>query len=64
MASTYQIKLKGHLDKRRVEWLEGFSMTLKPGGETIHFWSGSRSVSLVWSAAQNSGYRGSIIIGN
>ena len=31
----YQIRLKGHLDPRHTKWLEGFSLTLSPGGETI-----------------------------
>lgn len=34
MTITYQIRLKGHLDLRQEEWLEGFSMTLHPDGET------------------------------
>ena len=35
MATMYEIRLKGHLDPRHVGWLEGFSMTLRPNGETI-----------------------------
>lgn len=35
MATRYEIRLKGHLDQRHVDWLEGFSMTLQAGGETI-----------------------------
>lgn len=35
MATLYEIRLKGHLDQRHVEWLEGFSMTLQPDGETV-----------------------------
>jgi hypothetical protein len=31
----YTIRLKGHLDQRHEEWLEGFSMTSHPNGETI-----------------------------
>ena len=35
MTGVYQIRLNGHLDQRHAEWLEGFSMTLHPDGETI-----------------------------
>jgi hypothetical protein len=35
MTTLYQIKLRGHLDRRHDDWLEGFSMTLQPNGETI-----------------------------
>jgi hypothetical protein len=35
MGGIYQIRLKGHLDRRHEEWLEGFSMTRQPDGETI-----------------------------
>lgn len=33
--NMYEIRLKGHLDQRQEEWLEGFSMTLHPDGETV-----------------------------
>ncbi len=35
MSVLYQIRVKGHLDRRHDDWLEGFSMTLHNGGETI-----------------------------
>ncbi len=35
MAMVYQIKVRGHLDQRHEEWLEGFSMKFNPSGETI-----------------------------
>jgi hypothetical protein len=35
MAIMYEIRLKGHLDERQEEWLQGFSMMLHPNGETI-----------------------------
>lgn len=35
MSALYQIRLRGHLDRRHVDWLEGFSITLQPDGETI-----------------------------
>ena len=35
MTGIYQIRLKGHLDPRHEEWLDGFTMTLRPNGETI-----------------------------
>ena len=35
MNGIYQIKLKGHLDPRHEEWLEGFSIELQPNGESI-----------------------------
>ena len=35
MTTLYQIQLRGHLDRRHGDWLEGFSMTLQPNGETI-----------------------------
>ena len=35
MTQMYQIRLKGHLDPRHEEWFDGFTMTLRPNGETI-----------------------------
>ena len=35
MAILYEIRVKGHLDQRHKEWLDGFTMTLRPNGETI-----------------------------
>ena len=35
MTEIYQIRLKGHLDPRHEEWFAGFTMTLRPNGETI-----------------------------
>ncbi len=35
MAILYEIKVKGHLDQRHKEWLDGFSMKLHPNGETV-----------------------------
>ena len=35
MAGIYQIRLKGHLDPRHAEWFDGFTMTLRPNGETM-----------------------------
>jgi hypothetical protein len=35
MTALYQIRLRGHLDRRHDEWLEGFSTTHHPDGETI-----------------------------
>ena len=35
MENVYEIRVKGHLDQRHVEWLEGFSVELQPNGETI-----------------------------
>lgn len=35
MVNVYEIRVKGHLDARDAEWLEGLSMTLHPEGETI-----------------------------
>ena len=35
MASVYEIRVKGHLDQRHLEWLEGFSVGLQSNGETI-----------------------------
>ena len=31
----YQIRIKGHLDERRMRWLEGFDVTQHPNGETL-----------------------------
>lgn len=31
----YEIRVKGHLDARRMRWLEGLEVTLDPNGETI-----------------------------
>jgi hypothetical protein len=30
----YQIRIKGHLDKRRADWFEGMTITLEDNGET------------------------------
>lgn len=35
MAILYEIRVKGHLDQRHEEWLDGFSMKVHPNGETI-----------------------------
>jgi len=35
MSGSYQIKVKGHLDRRHEEWLTGFSITHLPSGETV-----------------------------
>ncbi len=35
MATLYEIRVKGHLDERDADWLEGLSMTLHSDGETI-----------------------------
>lgn len=35
MANVYEIRVKGHLDTRGADWLEGLSMRLHPDGETI-----------------------------
>ena len=35
MTQKYQIRLRGHLDSRNEEWFDGFTMTLRPNGETI-----------------------------
>lgn len=35
MPNEYEIRLKGHLDLRQNEWLEGFAMTYQPHGETV-----------------------------
>ena len=35
MAIFYEIRVKGQLDQRHQEWLEGFSMRHHPDGETI-----------------------------
>ena len=32
---NYQIRIKGHLDERRMRWLEGFDVTQHPNGETL-----------------------------
>lgn len=31
----YQIKIKGHLDRRWTEWFGGLSITLEDNGETL-----------------------------
>lgn len=31
----YQIRLKGHLDGRWLDWFEGFAITLEENGETL-----------------------------
>ena len=33
--AIYQIRVKGHLDRRRSDWFEGMTITLKKGGETL-----------------------------
>ncbi len=33
--SSYQIKVKGHFDERRMRWFEGLDVTFLPSGETI-----------------------------
>ena len=33
--AIYQIRLKGHLDRRRSDWFEGMIITLEQGGETL-----------------------------
>ena len=32
---NYEIRVKGHLDARRMRWLEDLEVTLHPNGETI-----------------------------
>jgi 2-polyprenyl-3-methyl-5-hydroxy-6-metoxy-1,4-benzoquinol methylase len=33
--TSYQIKVKGHFDERRMRWFEGLDVTFLPSGETI-----------------------------
>lgn len=33
--TSYQIKVKGHFDERRMRWFEGLDITFLPNGETI-----------------------------
>ncbi len=33
-ASIYQIRLQGHLDKRRAEWFDGLTIACEANGET------------------------------
>ena len=33
--AIYQIRVKGHLDRRRSDWFEGMTITLEKGGETL-----------------------------
>lgn len=32
---VYQIRIKGHLDRKWKDWFEGMSITLEDGGETL-----------------------------
>jgi hypothetical protein len=32
---NYEIRVKGHVDARRMRWFEGLDVTLDPNGETI-----------------------------
>lgn len=32
---NYEIRVKGHLDIRRIRWFEGLEVSLAPNGETI-----------------------------
>jgi hypothetical protein len=34
-AGLYEIRLKGHLDKRWAEWFEGLTITLEEDGDTL-----------------------------
>jgi len=34
MPATYEIRVKGHLDSRWSEWLNGMTITHEPNGET------------------------------
>lgn len=34
-ADLYEIRIKGHLDKRWAHWFEGLSVTLATNGETL-----------------------------
>lgn len=34
-APQYEIRLKGHLDARWVDWFEGLTITLEEGGNTL-----------------------------
>jgi hypothetical protein len=33
--TSYQIRVKGHLDARHMRWFEGLDVSLHPNGETI-----------------------------
>ena len=33
--TSYQIRVKGHLDASRLRWLEGLDVSLDPNGETV-----------------------------
>jgi hypothetical protein len=33
--STYQIRIKGHLDRQWTEWFEGLTITLEDNGDTV-----------------------------
>ena len=35
MSDIYQIRVKGHLDSRWSEWLEGLTVSHEPNGETL-----------------------------
>ena len=35
MATTYEIRVKGHLPQHWSEWLDGLTITHAPNGETI-----------------------------
>jgi hypothetical protein len=35
--TTYEIRVRGHLDEKRSEWFGGMSITHQPNGETILF---------------------------
>ncbi len=35
MATTYEIRVKGHLPQHWSEWLEGLTITHDPNGETV-----------------------------
>ena len=32
---VYQLRLRGHLDRRWVEWFDGLTITLEEGGDTL-----------------------------
>ena len=35
MSDIYQIRVKGHLDSRWSDWLEGLTVSHEPNGETL-----------------------------
>ena len=35
MPEYYEIKIKGHLDQRRMHWFEGLDISIRPSGETV-----------------------------